>query len=82
MPAYRFLFEERRIVGEPSAHALPLPASHAPRPGYEIVPTARAESLVAYLTSLKDTYAYPETNNVYKPVGEEADGEPSAEGGN
>lgn len=67
MPRYAFLFRTQPIVGEPSPKALELPAHHAPRAGHEIVPTARAEALVAYLLSLKDTYAYPETQNVYVP---------------
>jgi cytochrome c oxidase cbb3-type subunit II len=66
-PRYAFLFQTRQIVGQPSAKALALPADYAPQPGYEILPTARAEALVAYLMSLKDTYAYPETKNVYTP---------------
>lgn len=56
MPAYRFLFETRKIVGEPSAKAL---AGVAPD-GYELVPTERAETLAAYLLSLKQTYAFNE----------------------
>ena len=67
MPRYAFLFRTQPIVGEPSPKALELPANYAPRAGHEIVPTARAEALVAYLLSLKDTYAYPETQNVYTP---------------
>lgn len=67
MPPFKFLFETRKIVGEPSVNAIThlLPEKYQPEAGYEIVPTKRAESLVAYLLSLKDTYAYPETNNVY-----------------
>lgn len=67
MPRYAFLFETRPIVGEPSPKALDLSDAYAPVAGHEIVPTARAEALVAYLLSLKDTYAYPETQNVYTP---------------
>jgi cytochrome c oxidase cbb3-type subunit 2 len=59
-PAYRFLFEERKIVGEKSVGALDV----AVNAGYEVVPTERARSLVAYLTSLNDTYSYPEVNFV------------------
>ena len=73
MPAYRFLFEERKIVGQASVDALPVAAN----PGYEIVPTERARSLVAYLTSLHDTYSYPEVNFV-PPVEED---EQAEEGG-
>jgi cytochrome c oxidase cbb3-type subunit 2 len=60
MPAYRFLFENRKIVGELSDHALALTGSLKPAPGREIVPTRRAEALVAYLLSLNTTYEYPE----------------------
>lgn len=74
MPPYRFLFEQRKIVGEPSPDALNLPSAYAdgtplpphslPAEGYEIVPSERAASLVAYLIARKDVYAYPETRNV------------------
>jgi cytochrome c oxidase cbb3-type subunit II len=52
MPPYRFLFEKRRIERAPSPEALALPPGLAPEPAYEIVPTARAMALVAYLMSL------------------------------
>lgn len=74
MAPFRFLFEMRKIVGQPSPDALnlpatysdgtPLPADSLPPAGYEVVPTERAKSLVAYLINRKDTYAYPETFNV------------------
>lgn len=67
MPRYAFLFKTQQIVGQPSPKALKLPEAYAPDAGHEIVPTARGEALVAYLLSLKDTYAYPETKNVYTP---------------
>lgn len=60
MPAYRFLFEQRQIIGERSDQALKVDAPA----GSEIVPTHRAEALVAYLQSLNNTYEYPEA----KPV--------------
>jgi cytochrome c oxidase cbb3-type subunit 2 len=66
-PRYAFLFKTRQIIGEPSPKALKLPAGQEPQAGYEIVPTLRAEALAGYLMSLKDTYAYPETKNVYTP---------------
>ena len=56
MPEYRFLFITQKISGEPSKDALVLPAADAPPAGYEIVPTAQAKSLVAYLLSLKKGY--------------------------
>ena len=74
-PRYAFLFKTQQIVGQPSAKALKLPADHAPAVGYEVVPTSRGEALVAYLLSLKDTYAYPETKNVYTPPAPKKAGE-------
>lgn len=60
MPAYPFLFDVHPVAGrQPSARALALPSRFAPGPGWEVVPTARAVALVAYLQSLKDTYDYP-----------------------
>lgn len=52
MPSYKFLFEKRKIEQQASAEALQLPAEMAPPKGYEIVPTAEAKALVAYLVSL------------------------------
>lgn len=62
MPKFAFLFETRKILGEPSPKAIQnlLPAQYQPKAGYEIVPTARGDSLIEYLLSLKDTYNYPE----------------------
>jgi cytochrome c oxidase cbb3-type subunit 2 len=56
MPAYRFLFTTQKISGQPSDDALVLPADLAPPPGFEIVPTAAAKSLAAYLRSLDKGY--------------------------
>jgi cytochrome c oxidase cbb3-type subunit 2 len=77
MPGYKFLFEERKIVGERSARALRLTGSLAAPAGSEIVPTERAQTLVAYMLSLNNTYDYPES----RPVPHEAEkkaGEPAA----
>lgn len=65
MPPYAFLYETRP-VGEagPAAAALRLPPSHAVPPGWEVVPTARAEALVAYLLSLRLDYDLPEAKLV------------------
>lgn len=52
MPAYRHLFEKRKISGKPSPDALSLPDGLAPESGFEIVPSADAKALVAYLSSL------------------------------
>ncbi len=59
MPAYRFLFVTQKISGAPSADALVLTGPDAPPAGYEIIPTAEARSLVAYLLSLKKGYHLP-----------------------
>ncbi len=56
MPAYPFLFESRRIVGQLANQALAVKS----RPGFEVVPTRRAEALATYLLSLKAGFAYPE----------------------
>jgi cytochrome c oxidase cbb3-type subunit 2 len=56
MPAFRFLFTTQKISGQVSEDALVLTDEDAPPPGYEIVPTAEAKSLVAYLLSLKKGY--------------------------
>jgi cytochrome c oxidase cbb3-type subunit 2 len=63
MPPFKFLYEKRKIVGEPSADALILTGDWAAdvEPGYEIVPTGDAKDLVAYLLSLdRTTVALPE----------------------
>jgi cbb3-type cytochrome oxidase cytochrome c subunit len=53
MPPYRFLFQKRRIQRAPSAEALILSGRSPAEPGYEIVPTAEANALAAYLVSLR-----------------------------
>ncbi len=60
MPAYRFLFTTRRVTGAASNDALVLEESDRPAPGYEVVPTADAQALVAYLLSLKKGYNLPD----------------------
>jgi cytochrome c oxidase cbb3-type subunit 2 len=62
MPSYSYLYEYRKIVSQPSAHALQgLTGPRAPKPGYEVVPTQQAEALVAYLLSLNQNYPLPES---------------------
>jgi len=69
MPAYKFLFTERPLAGnQPSYKAVKLPAAFAPGEGYEVVPTPRAEALVTYLLSLKDTYDYPTERGLNAPA--------------
>jgi cytochrome c oxidase cbb3-type subunit 2 len=72
MPAYRFLFETRKIERAPSPDALILPDRFAPPSGYEVVPGPEARALAAYLLSLRqDGYLFeapppplPKTNSV------------------
>ncbi|MGE5208991.1 MAG: cbb3-type cytochrome c oxidase subunit II, partial [Alphaproteobacteria bacterium] len=56
MPAYRFLYEKRRITGERSADALQLAGSDAPPEGWEVVPSYDAKCLVAYLMALNQSH--------------------------
>lgn len=60
MPAYRFLYEKRRISGELSADALKLSGKDAPPQGWEIIPTYEAKCLVAYLMSLDQSHPLKE----------------------
>ena len=53
MPPYRFLFEKRKIIREPSPNALRFSGEFAPERDSEIVPTDQAKALVAYLLSLR-----------------------------
>ena len=56
MPAYRFLYEKRRIAGERSAEALQLSGGDAPPEGSEVVPTYDAKCVVAYLMGLNQSH--------------------------
>ena len=69
MPSYAFLFETHSTAGrQPSYQALKLTGKYAPPAGSEVVPTARARALVAYLQSLKDTYDYPTERSLNAPA--------------
>ena len=75
MPAHTFLFDVHPVAGrQPSAHALALPSKFAPGTGLEVVPTHRAEALVAYLMSLKDTYDYPTERDRNAPAPQPKEG--------
>jgi cytochrome c oxidase cbb3-type subunit 2 len=63
MPSYRFLYEKRRISGEPSADALKLTGRDAPPGGWEIVPSYEAKCLVAYLMSLDQSHPLNEVKS-------------------
>jgi cytochrome c oxidase cbb3-type subunit II len=52
MPSFKFLFEVKKVGATPSPDALNLPKEYAPAEGYEVVPTAAAKNLAAYLLSL------------------------------
>lgn len=61
MPSFRYLYKVRKITGQPSRDAVQgLSGPYAPGPGYEVIPTAEAKALVAYLLSLKRNYPLPE----------------------
>lgn len=64
MPAYRFLYEKRRITGERSAEALQLSDSDAPPEGWQIVPTYDAKCVVAYLMGLNQSHPLKEVRSV------------------
>ena len=73
MPSYRFLYETRRVQGQPSAEAVKLTGDAAPPEGYEIVPTYDASCLVAYLMSLDQSHALNEVKTT-APVSPPAPG--------
>jgi cytochrome c oxidase cbb3-type subunit 2 len=60
MPSYKYLYVMRKIDGQRSAEAIDLLPPDTPPDGYEVVPTAEAEALVAYLISLNRNYPLPE----------------------
>jgi cbb3-type cytochrome oxidase cytochrome c subunit len=64
MPAYRFLYEKRRIAGERSAEALQLSGSDAPPEGWEVVPTYDAKCVVAYLMGLNQSHPLKEVRSL------------------
>ncbi len=64
-PAYKFLFENEKIVGQRSAIALSVNGLPA---GHQVVPTERAQSLVAHLLSLSTPYDFPESIPAAKPA--------------
>jgi hypothetical protein len=63
MPAYRFLYDKRRISGEPSVDALKLGRADAPPEGWEIVPSYDANCLVAFLMSLDQSHPLKEVKS-------------------
>ena len=63
MPAYRFLYEKRRIRDQRSAEALKLTGSDAPPEGWEVIPTYDARCLVAYLMALNQSHPLNEVRS-------------------
>lgn len=72
MPPFRFLFEKRRITGEPDADALRF-GDELTAGGWEVVPTADARALVAYLMSRDQTHELKEVKSA-TPVSPPAPG--------
>jgi cytochrome c oxidase cbb3-type subunit 2 len=67
MPAYRFLYQKRKVEGQPSPDALKFASSDAPTEGWEIVPTYDAQCLVAYLMSLDQSHDLNEVKSASPP---------------
>ena len=68
MPAYKFLYEKRRVSGERSAEALKLTGPDAVDNEWEIVPTYDAKCLVAYLMSLDQSHDLKEAKLLSGPA--------------
>lgn len=60
MPRFPFFFEKARMGARPRPGAVKLSPQFAPAPGLEVLPTAQAQDLVAYLLSLKSDAPLPE----------------------
>jgi cbb3-type cytochrome oxidase cytochrome c subunit len=78
MPAYKFLYEKRRVGGEQLADAINLRGEGAPGEGWEIVPTYDAKCLVAYLMSLNQSHPLNEVKSAAPPAASPAAAKPAA----
>jgi cbb3-type cytochrome oxidase cytochrome c subunit len=78
MPAYKFLYEKRRVGGQQSAGAINLRGEGAPGEGWEIVPTYDAKCLVAYLMSLNQSHPLNEVKSAAPPAASPAAAKPAA----
>src|SRR5438132_3436742 len=78
MPAYKFLYEKRRVGGEQSADAIKLRGERAPGEGWEIVPTYDAKCLVAYLMSLNQSHPLNEVKSAAAPPAASPAAKPAA----
>lgn len=63
MPAFRFLYEKRKITGQPSADAVKLGGPDVAPDGWEVVPSYDARALVAYLMSLDQSHELKEVKS-------------------
>lgn len=68
MPAFKFLYEKRRVSGERSADALKLTGAEALPDEWEVVPSYDAKCLVAYLMSLDQSHELKEAKLVSVPA--------------
>jgi cbb3-type cytochrome oxidase cytochrome c subunit len=68
MPAFKFLYEKRRVSGERSADALKLTGADALPGDWEVVPTYDAKCLVAYLMSLDQSHDLKEAKLTSGPA--------------
>src|SRR5205823_11714272 len=78
MPAYKFLYEKRRVGGEQSADAINLRGEDAPGEGWETVPIYDAKCLVAYLMSLNQSHPLNEVKSAAPPAASPAAAKPAA----
>lgn len=60
MPAFKFLYDKRRVTGDRAEDALKLTGVDDPGEGWEVVPTYDAKCLVAYLMSLDQSHELKE----------------------
>lgn len=67
MPSYKHLFELRKVVGVSSVDALGSLLNGDIKEGYEVVPSAEAKALVAYLGSLDHSRPLKEAGVVLSP---------------
>jgi cbb3-type cytochrome oxidase cytochrome c subunit len=68
MPAFKFLYEKRRVSGQRSADALKLTGADALPDDWEVVPSYDAKCLVAYLMSLDQSHDLKEAKLTTAPA--------------
>lgn len=68
MPAFKFLYEKRRVSGERAADALKLTGADALPDEWEVVPSYDAKCLVAYLMSLDQSHDLKEAKLISAPA--------------